>query len=83
MLYTYTLIFFNSIFLNGRKRVLPYNCGWKTFTSTGLEFLFGEFIFSPPDQVSNQQNPGYLLYIGDYTTQLYMGMIINQYKDSY
>ena len=34
-------------------------------------------------QLSNEKNPGYLLYIGDnYTTQLY-GIIINHYKDPY
>ena len=28
-------------------------------------------------------NPGYLLYIGDYTTQLYGDYFINHYKDPY
>ena len=31
----------------------------------------------------NEKNPGYLLYIGDYTTQLYGDYFINHYKDPY
>ena len=35
-------------------------------------------------QVSNEKKKtGYLLYIGDYTTQLYGDYFINHYKDPY
>ena len=34
-------------------------------------------------QVSNEKNPGWLGYIGDYTTQLYRDYFINHYKDPY
>ena len=35
-------------------------------------------------QMSNEKNPGWLGYIGDYTTQLYRDCnIINHYKDPY
>ena len=32
---------------------------------------------------SGVQNLGYFLYIRDYTTQLYIGIVISQYKDPY
>ena len=34
-------------------------------------------------QLSNEKYSGYLLYIGDYTTQLYWDYFINHYKDPY
>ena len=34
-------------------------------------------------QWSNEKNPGWLGYIGDYTTQLYRDYFINHYKDPY
>ena len=33
--------------------------------------------------MSKEKNPNCLGYIGDYTTQLYMGLTINIYKDPY
>ena len=31
-----------------------------------------------PNQLSNEKNPGWLGYIGDYTTQVYRDYFINQ-----
>ena len=37
-----------------------------------------------PNQLSNEEIPGCLGYIGDYSTQLYdMGIIVNHCKDPY
>ena len=35
------------------------------------------------DHLSSDQNPGYLLYIGDYTTQFYVEILKNHSKDLY
>ena len=43
-------------------------------TGSDLESLSGE--------VSHEKSPGWLGYIGDYTTS-YIGIIINHYKDPY
>ena len=32
--------------------------------------------------MSNEKNPGWLGYVGDYTTQVYT-IIVNHYKDPY
>ena len=34
-------------------------------------------------KVSSEKKPGWLFYIGDYTTQLYRDYFINHYKDPY
>ena len=34
-------------------------------------------------EMSSKKNPGWLGYIGDYTTHLYIGIISNPYKDPY
>ena len=39
--------------------------------------------FTEEFDVSNETNPGCLGYIGDYTTQLYIGIIISHFKDPY
>ena len=44
-------------------------------------------VTSPPlymkNQLSHEKYPGWLAYIGDYTTQLYRDYFINDYKDPY
>ena len=40
-------------------------------------------VLLPLEQLSNEKRPGWLDYEGDYTTQLYSGIMINHFKDPY
>ena len=44
---------------------------------------FGGFPVSYMIYMSHEKNPGWLDYIGDYTTQLYRDYFINHCKDPY
>ena len=52
-------------------------------TSHVLASPWKNFPSSTSNQLSNEKNPDCLGYIGDYTTQLLVGIIISHYKDPF
>ena len=47
----------------------------------GEMFISRSSVFEHADELSHEIKPGCLGHIGDYTTQLYIGVIVNHYKD--
>ncbi len=63
-----------------KKRLEQEQAGWqkRVHCTCGMAL----FLPSPGIHLSHEKNPGWLGFIGDYTTS-YMGIIINHYKDPY
>ena len=72
------------IFEGGTSYLVPQTThfldGW-TFGDFHYPFLIHDFFQSTPVQLSSVQNPGWLDYIEDSTTQLYRDYFISHSKD--